>query len=404
MEMVGGAEDAAAISALAAWANELDALVARIGARFARSEARRRALRYLQGLLGPAERKNAWQLAERVGDATPYAMQHLLGRAHWEADAVRDDLGAYVREHLADPEGILVIDETSVLKKGEQSVGVGPQYCGSTGHVENCQVGVFLLYASPRGATFLDRVLYLPEDWAHDTARRARAGVPPSVAFQTKPALARTLITRALSGDLPVRWVVGDELYGRDGQLRYALDERRQPYAFIVDATAAAHIAWEQVRVRDLMATLPAEAWEPLSVGEGTKGPRLSAWARVRTASIGEPDWARWFVARRDSDDTLTYYRVGAPAETTLAEIARAAGTRWSIETGFEAAKGEVGLDQYEVRSWHGWHRHITLAMLAHAFLTVMRACSLDQDADRQSPALKGGLHALTATRPTWCR
>jgi hypothetical protein len=171
----------------------------------------------------------------------------------------------------------------------------------------------------------------------------------------------------------------------------------------IVDATATAHIDWEQVRVRDLMATLPAEAWEPLSVGDGTKGPRLSAWARVRTASIGEPDWARWFVARRDSDDTLTYYMVGAPAETTLAEIAHAAGTRWSIETGFEAAKGEVGLDQYEVRSWHGWHRHVTLAMLAHAFLTVMRMRSQDQDAGRPTTRPKGGLHARPASRLTWC-
>jgi SRSO17 transposase len=393
----------AALAEIGAWANELEALAARIGQRFARSEARRRVLRYLQGLLGSVARKNAWQLAERVGDETPYALQHLLGRARWEADVVRDDLGAYVREHFADPEGILVIDETSVLKKGEQSVGVGLQYCGSVGHVENCQVGVFLLYASPRGATFLDRALYLPEDWAADTQRRARVGVPPSVTFQTKPALARALITRALSSGLPVRWVVGDELYGRDGQLRYALDERCQPYALIVDATATAHIGWEQVRVRELMATLPAEAWQYLPAGEGTKGPRLSAWARVRTASIGEPDWARWFVARRDSDDTLTYYMVGAPAETTLAEIARAAGTRWSIETGFEAAKGEVGLDQYEVRSWHGWHRHVTLAMLAHAFLTLMRARSQDQDAGRPTAIPKGGPHA-PASRLTWCR
>jgi SRSO17 transposase len=219
MEADWGGRDAA-LAEIGVWASELDCLVARIGAHFARSEARRRVLRYLQGLLGPIARKNAWQLAERVGDETPYAMQHLLGRARWEADAVCDDLGAYVREHFADPEGILVIDETSVLKKGEQSVGVGFQYCGSTGHVENCQVGVFLLYAGSRGATFLDRALYLPEDWADDRQRRARVGVPPDVAFQTKPTLARALITRALSSGLPVRWVVGDELYGRDGQLR----------------------------------------------------------------------------------------------------------------------------------------------------------------------------------------
>jgi SRSO17 transposase len=391
MEMAGGGDETGALIGMGTWASELDALAARIGARFARSEARRRVVRYLQGLLGPAARKNAWHLAERVGDATPYAMQHLLGRARWEADAVRDDLQAYVWEHLADPEAILVIDETSVLKKGVHTVGVGPQYCGGTGHVENCQVGVFLLYASPRGATFLDRALYLPEDWAADPARRTEARVPATIAFATKPALARALIDRALGAGLPAHWVVGDEVYGRDGRLRYALDERRQAYAFIVDRTAAAHIGWEQVRVGALMAALPAEAWARLSAGEGTKGPRVAEWARVRTASTGEPGWARWFVARRGMDAAgepeMTYFMAGAPEGTTLEEIARAAGTRWSIETGFQTAKGEVGLDEYEVRSWHGWHRHITLAMLAHAYLTVMRA----RGNDAEAAVLKGG-------------
>jgi len=376
------------------WAGDVHALVAQIGPRFARAAARRRVAAYLTGLLSPVARKNGWQLAEQAGDRTPYAMQHLLGRAQWDADAVRDDLSAYVRAHLADPEGALVVDETAILKKGVHSVGVGRQYCGMTGQLENCQVGVFLLYASPHGQTFLDRALYLPEDWAADPARRRQAAVPAEVTFATKPALAWRLIARALNTGVPVRWVLGDEVYGRDGRIRYALDERRQPYIFTVDTTTAAYIGWEQVRVGPLMDTLPPEAWERLSAGDGTKGPRFYDWVRVRTNSVGEPGWARWFVARRsvggleDGEPTTDYFMVGAPEKTTLAELAHGAGLRWTIETGFKTTKGEVGLDHYEVRSWHGWHRHITLAMLAHASLTVMRAQGNAREAQ------KGGLPA----------
>jgi len=394
-----------------AWANALRALIARIGPRFARAEARRQVAAYLRGLLSPVARKNGWQLAEQAGDRTPYAMQHLLGRAQWEADAVRDDLSAYVRTHLADPEAALVIDETSILKKGTHSVGVGRQYCGMTGQLENCQVGVFLLYASPHGQTFLDRALYLPEGWTADPARCQQAAVPADVAFATKPVLAWRLLERALDTNLPVRWVLGDEVYGRDGRIRYALDERRQPYVFTVDVNTAAYIGWEQVRVGPLMDTLPPEAWERLSAGDGTKGPRLYDWARMRTTSLGEPAWARWFVARRrvgapeDEEPTVDYFMVGAPEETTLAEIARGAGLRWTIETGFKTAKGEVGLDHYEVRSWHGWYRHITLAMFAHAYLTVMRAQGNATEAQKGGlrPPAPGSLRAFKQNRALSC-
>lgn len=380
------------------WAAELGGLVQQMGRHFGRREIRQRAATYLAGLLSPIERKNGWQLAEQAGEATPYGMQHLLGRAQWDADRVRDDLQAYVRAHLADPEGVLVVDETSFLKKGTRSVGVGVQYSGVTGKLENCQVGVFLAYASPKGHTFLDRALYLPRDWAEDAARRAAVGVPEAIGFATKPQLAQTLIERALDAGIPARWVTGDEVYGNDGRLRRALEERTQRYVLTVSAQAAVWVGWEQARVKDLIAALPATAWQRLSAGDGAKGPRLYDWARMPVNSLSSPDWERWLLARRsltDPDDprSSAYFLAFAPAETTLADLVRVAGVRWSIETGFEAAKGEVGLDQYEVRSWHGWYRHVTFALLAHAYLTVVRA------EGQEAETKKGGLPRTLPTR-----
>ena len=255
-----------------AWTDDLRALVDQIGHHFARSEARQRVLTYLIGLLSPVARKNSWQLAEHAGDHTPYAMQHLLDRAKWDADAVRDDLRVYVRSQLADPEALLVIDETSFLKKGTHSVGVGPQYSGVTGHLENCQVGVFLVYASAQGQTFYDRALYLPKDWAVHAERRRQADVPEEVRFATKPQLARRMVERALDGGLPVRWVVGDEVYGNDGRLRQALEERRQRYALTISATTDLWIEWTQRAARAIIAAELAAAWKRLSAGEGSKG------------------------------------------------------------------------------------------------------------------------------------
>jgi len=366
-------------AAVVGWTHELQRLGDHIGPRFARSEVRQRVLTYVSGLLSPLERKNGWQLAEQAGDRTPYATQHLLGRAQWDADAVRNDLQAYVRAHLADPEALLIIDETSFLKKGTHSVGVGSQYSGITGHIENCQVGVFLVYAGATGQTFYDRALYLPKDWAADPERRRQAGVPEEVGFATKPQLARRMVERALDAGLPVGWVVGDEVYGNDGWLRQALEQRQQRYALTVGAAQSFVIGWGHRRARAAIADLPPEAWQRLSAGDGSKGPRLYDWARVRLNNAHSPEWERWLVARRnlqapDDPRSLAYFVVFAPGDTSLAETARVIGRRWAIETGFQESKGEVGLDQYEVRSWHGWHRHITLALLAHAFLSVMRA------------------------------
>jgi SRSO17 transposase len=364
------------------WAAALQTLLDHLGRHFARSETRTHLRAYLTGLLSPIERKNGWQLAEHAGAATPYGLQHLLDRAKWDADAVRDDLQAYVRAHLGHPSGVLVIDETSVLKKGTHSVGVGLHYSGVTGKLENCQVGVFLAYVSPRGQTLYDRTLYLPRDWAEDPQRRAKAAVPATVRFATKPHLAKEVILRALESGLPVAWVTGDEVYGADYRLRVALEERAQPYALTVSAKQAIAVGWQQRQARDLVAAEPASAWERHSCGDGSKGPRLYDWLRLPINHPYDARWQRWLVARRgltnpDDPRSIAYFLVFAPAETNLATLAQVIGARWGIECAFEESKGAVGLDQYEVRSWHGWYRHITLALWAHAFLSVTRASTL---------------------------
>lgn len=380
----------------ASWADDLDAVLTRVGRHFARSESRAHVRAYLTGLLSPIERKNGWHLAEQAGDATPYAIQHLLGRAPWDADAVRDDLQAYVRTHLGDPSGVLVIDETSFLKKGTHSVGVGIQYSGVTGTLTNCQVGVFLAYVSPAGQALYDRTLYLPRDWADHPERRAAAGVPGAARFATKPQLAKDLVLRALDGGLPVAWVTGDEVYGGDYHLRLALEERGQPYAMAVKATQFLWRAFHQHRARTLVAAEPAEAWHRLACGDGSKGPRLYDWLRLPINHPYDDRWQRWLVARRglrapEDPRSTAYFLVFAPADTSLATMAQIIGERWGIERAFEESKGTVGLDQYEVRSWHGWYRHITLAMWAHAFLAATRAESLTPLAPPPDEGGKGG-------------
>ncbi len=369
------------VAALGQAADEVPLVASRIAARFARAEARRRAQVYLRGLLSPIERKNGWQLAEAAGDATPYAMQHLLDRADWDAEAVRDDLRAYVVEHLGDPAAVLVVDETGFLKKGTKSAGVGKQYTGTVGKIENCQVGVFLAYASPAGVAFLDRALYLSEEWADDAARRREAHIPDTVAFATKPQLARTMLERARRAGVSAAWVTADSVYGDDRRLRMWLEAEEQPYVLAVSGKEYVNDAatWTQRRVKTLlgeMAAQPAEAWRRLSAGAGSKGPRRDDWCRLPLVPPLQDGYERWFLVRRSHSDPqdLQGYVAFAPAGTTLEQLVRVAGSRWTIEVAFEAAKGEVGLDQYEVRSFHGWYRHITLALFAQALLTVIRS------------------------------
>jgi len=387
---------------LAAWAAGLESMHARIAPQFVRREPRERALAYLRGLLGPIERKNGWQLAEYVGDPTPDGVQRLLATYDWDADAVRDDLRAYVVEHLGAPQAVLVVDETGFLKKGTKSVGVQRQYSGTAGRIENCQIGVFLAYASPRGHAFVDRELYLPQEWAENKARRRDAGVPPEVAFQTKPQLARTMLERALAHDLPVRWVTADEVYGNDRALRLWLEQRRIRYVLACKRTERVWVLTRrgpaQLAVATLAAQVPAHQWQRLSAGDGAKGPRVYEWARVPLRPMGEPGTGDWLLLRRSltMPTDVAYYVCCGPAATSLRELVRVAGVRWTIEDAFEGAKGEVGLDQYEVRRWTGWYRHITLALLAHAYLTVVRA---QARTDRGQKGGRGRGHQGRATR-----
>ena len=367
------------------WANGIEGVHRCIAERFRRPEPRRRVLDYLRGLLGPVERKNGWQLAEHIGDATPAGVQRLLSQYRWDADLVRDDLKSYVVEHLADADAVLVVDETGFLKKGDKSVGVQRQYSGTAGRIENCQIGVFLAYASARGRTLLDRELYLPQGWAENWDRRQEAGVPESVSFHTKGQLAQLMLQRALESGVPFGWFTGDEVYGNDRKLRLWLERLDVPHVLAIKSTEKLWALTDkgplQVRADRLASGVAESAWVRCSAGDGTKGPRVYDWATVEIRPLREPDQGHWLLLRRSiaKPGELAYYVCFGPAGTSLEELVKVAGTRWAIEECFEEAKGQVGLDQYEVRRWDGWYRHITLAMLAHAYLTAIRLQALEQ-------------------------
>jgi SRSO17 transposase len=366
----------AEIEEVQAWAAGLEALHARIGGRFTRAEPRRRVLAYLRGLLGNVGRKNGWQLAEHAGERTPDGMQRLLSTAGWDSDLVRDDLRAYVVEHLGDPGAVLVVDETGFLKKGATSVGVQRQYSGTAGKVDNCQLGVFLAYASSGGRAFIDRELYLPKAWTDDRVRCRAARVPEQVGFRTKPQLARVLLERALDAGVPASWVTADEVYGQDPALRVWLEGRRMAHVLAIKSSEPLAVGdgSATVSAAQLAAAVPAERWVGASAGHGAKGRRLYDWTRIQLTPPAASGWQRWLLVRRSRrDGELAFYVCFAPASTSLVGLIRVAGIRWAIEDGFQQAKGEVGLDHYEVRRWPGWYRHITLALLAHAFLVVTR-------------------------------
>jgi SRSO17 transposase len=367
---------------LRSWLAGLDALFARVAGRFGRVEPRRQARLYLMGLLAPLERKNGWQLAEAAGDAAPDRMQRLLNNARWDARQVRDDLRSYVVEHLGDPGGVLIVDETGFLKKGTRSAGVQRQYSGTAGRVENCQLGVFLAYAAPRGRALIDAELYLPRSWAGDRARCAEAGVPGEVGFATKPELARSMLGRALDAGVPARWVTADEAYGQDHKFRAFCEQHRVGYVAAVPCSQSTGPGTGYgntgSRADVLAASAPETAWKRLSAGDGAKGPRLYDWAMATLPITREPSegFERWLLIRRsitDPDD-LAYYLCFGPAGTTIGQLVRIAGSRWAIEECFQSAKNETGLDHYQVRRYDSWYRHITLAMLAHAYLAVTAA------------------------------
>lgn len=345
------------------------------------AEARRWALSYLRGLLHPVERNNGWQLAEQAGgERTPDGMQRLLDAAEWDVDAVRDDLRAYVVEHFGHRRAVLVLDETGFLKKGTKSAGVQRQYSGTAGRIENCQVGVFLVYASPKGHAFLDRELYRPTEWIADQPRRREAGIPETVEVRTKPPLSQLMLERTLAAGVPCAWVTADEVYGSDRRLRVWLEEQELAHVLAIKSTeplwANTDRGPAQIGAATIAAQIPTRAWRRLSVGQGSNGPRLYAWARFPIRPLREPGRGYWLLVRRSLADPteLAYYVCYGPISATLADLARVAGVRWSIEAGFERTKDDVGLDQYEVRRYLAWYRHLTLALLAHAYLEVTRA------------------------------
>jgi SRSO17 transposase len=361
---------------LSGWKRELLRAHGLIADLFARSEPRARSLAYLQGLLSGCERKNGWQLAEWMGEAAPYRVQHLLDRARWDADAARDQLRNYVLEELSSPDAVLIVDETGFLKKGRHSAGVKRQYSGTAGRIENSQVGVFLCYGSGKGAALVDRELYIPQEWAEDRERRSEAGIPETVEFATKPELARRMIGRALDSGAAAAWVAADEVYGHDSKLRRFLEGRQMAYVL---AVASDQRLWQsdfmQHRVDAIARSLPAPRWKRLSAGFGSKGERLYDWALMQLSK--QDGWARTLLVRRSIEEKpeCAYYLCYAPTgKDTLETLVRVAGQRWLIEQSFETAKGECGLDHYEVRHWQGWYRHITLSMLAHAVLSALRA------------------------------
>jgi len=369
------------------WSAHLEELHSRIAKRFLRPEVRQRAYRYLTGLLADVRRKNSWQMAEAIGEVTPRGVQHLLNDAHWDPDAVRDDLREYVVEHLGDEEsGVLIVDETGFLKKGEKSVGVARQYTGTAGKRENCQVGVFLCYASKEGAAFIDRALYLPREWTDDAQRLSEAGVPEGVGFATKGELAKTMLNRAFEAGVPARWIVADTVYGMTRGLRGWLEKRERSYVLAVTASKGIYHEGRQRQVHKVAQSLPQESWIRASAGMGSKGDRLYDWACVALPEseayrTGSPA-GRWLLMRRSiaEPEEIAYYLCYGPAQTKVHELIRIAGSRWVIEDSFGEAKGESGLDEYEVRKWDGWQRHITLCLLAHAYLAVVRSVAEDEE------------------------
>jgi SRSO17 transposase len=400
------------IEELNEWAEDFEAFQARFAPVFGRKEPREQAQKYIRGLLAPVERKNSWQLAEAVGDRIPDSTQRLLYLSRWEADEARDELEGYVSEVFGEEEAIGVVDETGFLKKGQHSVGVKRQYSGTAGKVENCQVGTFLSYVSSRGQVLLDRRLYLPEEWCDDAERRARAKVPVEVVFQTKPQQAGEMLQHAWELGVPMRWVTGDAVYGDAPELRatisaagrwYVLGVRPQTPVWLerpaleepepgapgrprTKARLAAGAA-AALPVVAVVAAWSEGRWQRLSVTEGSKGPRTYDWAyqRIIESRDGLPGAELWLIARRSLTDPtdIAYFLSNAPLEMALERLAQVAAARATIEQCLETAKGETGLDEYEVRYWHSWHRHITLVMMAQAWLAAVRY---------RTTAKKGGL------------
>jgi SRSO17 transposase len=401
------------IEELEAWQEAFEQFHARFADLFERSESREQAKKYLRGLLAQADRKNSWQVAEAVGDRIPDRMQRLLYRVPWDADAARDRLQRFVIETFGDEEGIGVVDETSFLKKGTHSVGVARQYLGAAGKLENGQVATVLSYAAKEAHVFLDRRLYLPEEWVWDKQRRTQARVPEEVRFATKPEQAIAMLVHAWEQGVPMRWVTGDEVYGDSPRLRETIQAHGRFYVLAVSANTRVWTERPEVEepqeqtggrprlaprvvqgaptarmVSEVVASLPSHAWKRLAVMEGEKGLITYHWARTPVVESRDrlPGPDVWLLVRRSLSDPkqLAYYLAYVPPKTSLETLVRIASTRYTVEQCIEEAKGETGLDEYEVRFWHSWYRHITLSMMAHAWLASIRR----REQEKKTPKL----------------
>jgi SRSO17 transposase len=372
------------------WKGLCEEVCERIGPLFERSETRERAKSYLQGLLSQIKRKNSWQLAEEMGELNPYGVQYLLNRAVWDADKMRDIILEYVREKIGDENGVGALDETGFVKKGDKSVGVQRQYSGTAGRTENCQIGVFLSYTSKFGHTLIDRELYLPKSWIQEPERCREANIPEGVKFATKPELAIKMIDRILESKIPIAWFVGDSIYGSSRKLRSFLEKKQKAYALAVQCKEQVVVAEKKQRVDEVAAALAPGDWQCLSAGAGSKGPRLYNWAVIPLKDTGIVGWGHYLVIRQsiengEKDTDTAYVLVFAPLGTPLQKMVEVIGNRWTVEECFQIGKSEVGLDEYEVRSWQGWYRHITFCMLAMAFLTVLRWSSQTLETPRKN-------------------
>src|SRR3979490_2633700 len=367
------------------WASSLRNVKVRMRPLFTQERVAASAGLFLDGLLGAERRKTGWMRAEAAGDPGPWRQQAILGRGRWGADAFRDIVRDYVIEHLADDDAVLVIDETGFLKQGKASCGVARQYTGSAGKITNCQIGVFATYVSRHGHAFIDRTLYLPKEWTDDPDRLEATYVPADVGFATKPKLATRMIARAIAASLPFKWVTGDTGYGV-GDIEQQLPQRGKAH---VVGVSSAHVfrSWGKRRsvsgtAADIASTRRSSDWKRLSAGAGTKGPRLHDWCYLELAdleaeqfnSANDGLWTRGLlIRRRIADDDLAFFTTWCPAGTTIETLVAVEGHRWAIEDSFETAKNEFGLDHNESRSWHGWHRHVSMVMLAFAMMAVIR-------------------------------
>jgi SRSO17 transposase len=374
------------------WASTLRDVKRRMRGLFAQERSAVNAELFLDGLLGDERRKTGWMRAEAAGDPGPWRQQALLGRDRWEADALRDMVRDYVIEHLGDDDAVLVIDETGFLKQGKASCGVARQYTGSAGKITNCQIGVFASYVSRRGHAFIDRALYLPKAWTDDPARLKATSVPAEIGFATKPRLAAAMIERAIAARVPFAWAAADTVYGV-GDIENVL--RRAGKGYVLGVSSAHWFgSWNRKPIggsaEEIAKAVPASDWQRLSAGAGTKGPRLHDWCYLELADLEAEDfndenhglWTRGLLIRRNiADGDLAYFTTWCPAGTSIATLVNVEGHRWAIEDSFETAKNEFGLDHNETRSWHGWHRHVSLVMLAFAMMAAIR-----HQANRQIP------------------